>query len=1271
MSNTRTIARNTGWYGLETVISFVVGLFSSIAVARTLGPSKMGYIIYVVWIAWVVSSLGGMGIPATTRKYMAEFLGMGDRGTARFIFVRTFLMQSVLGALATGGLLFWVIRDANADYRWGAVLVVLSIWPSMVNFIPAQANVATEKLSANLPASIISILVYFVAIGVTVLMHWGVTGIGGSMFLMRIVDLLVRAIPTMNRILRWETTHVQPPGLSKRMITFAWQSVTSMIVALIVWDRSEFFLLKRLNADIRQVAYYSVAFSLAERLLISSAVFGSATGATIFAQFGRDKSRLPDLVSAAFRYLALTTIPLHFIATALAFPALVFLYGNQYAGAAMVVTLAPILCMPKAFIGPVQSLLESNERQRYVIVATVIAGFVDISVAWYLIPAHGAVGACIGSGAAQLTAVATLWAIGINRFKLKLPWLQTGKIVLASSVAALVAHLLAVRLAPLWAILLGGTASLVVLFGLFFALRIIEPEDSERLSILIGMLPAGVATPVSRLLSILMGNARKPQVRFGVKPVSALRTGSFQALQIPPVSIPAAISQEQIAAKATVRISVVIPAYNAAAFLPRCLQSVYAQTLQPDEIIVVDDGSTDNTAALAAQLGARVVSRRNGGLSAARNTGIQAARNEWIALLDADDLWAPEKLERQVACIRPDVALVYTGVRVIDQTGVRGERQAVDALSARKMLRYRNPITPSSVLLRRATVLEIGGFREDIRACEDWEMWVRLLPMCQFECVAEPLTDYYVYPGSLSANPERMLRALDRIIENTLLSGKSHLSRWAERQRILAAQLCSAGLIARDNGLNGEIRYFVRSIFAWPSPLWESRRFSILASSVFKGPRQRKRARLNAVPLVVIVAYHFPPDNAIGGARPYRFYKYLKRLGYECRVFTAAMQTADAPEDIEYVPDPLRTNPGRGIAWHLERIVRRFLLHYGLTLGWSYCAFWAARAFLSKRKNDQAVILSSAPPAGTHLAGMCLAALAGKPWIADFRDPVNAVSGGRAYLQGAFAPWLSHVILNRANHALANTDGMNQMWNDTFPDLTGKTQVLWNGFDPEDTIETYALPDRQTKILSHVGELYGGRDIRPIVGALHRLIESGKVSNTSIVIRQIGIAQPGELPDQKTLRAAQTGGWLEIKDPVPAAEARAMALESDGLLLIQPQTAVQVPAKLFEYLRTGRPILAYVLRDSPAERILQRAGVPFVCIYPEHGPEEMERLLLSFIATLDGRPVSPNQWFMDNFDASRHVEVLDVLIRELVNGRTAPLQPLEHPLPAGVPTAER
>lgn len=503
-SNTKTIAKNTGWYGLENVIDAILTLFTSIAIARTLGPTKMGYIVYVTWIASVVSNLGGLGIPATTRKYMAEFLGRGDRGTARYIYFRTLLLQVGLATLATAGLCFWVLRDAAADYKLASVLVVLSIWPSMVNSISAQANVAAEELSKNLPASAIAIFTFFISILATVVFHWGVVGVGASLLLMRLVDFLVRVFPTMNRIRTWDSAHVQPLGLQKRMMTFAWQSVASMIVALIVWERSEFILLKHLCADIRQLAYYSVAFSLAERLLVSASIFGSAAGATIFAQYGRDKSKVPFITASTLRYLFLTSVPLHFISAALAAPTLLLLYGNQYKGAVMVVTLAPLLCLPKAFIGPVQSLLQTHEKQSFVIGTTIFAGIIDIGVAWYLIPAHGAVGACIGSGAAQITAVGIMWAIGIHLYKVKLPWVLLAKVVFISVVASLTAHYVAVQFAPLWGILCGGSAALIALFGLVYLMRVLKPEDRDRFNLITRSLPKRIAAPVNTVILLLI-----------------------------------------------------------------------------------------------------------------------------------------------------------------------------------------------------------------------------------------------------------------------------------------------------------------------------------------------------------------------------------------------------------------------------------------------------------------------------------------------------------------------------------------------------------------------------------------------------------------------------------------------------------------------------------------------------------------------------------------------------------------------------------------------
>jgi O-antigen/teichoic acid export membrane protein len=247
---------------------------------------------------------------------------------------------------------------------------------------------------------------------------------------------------------------------------------------------------------------------MAEQLLLSATIFAAAASVTIFAQYGRDKSKLSDIAATTFRYLAMTSIPLHFISAALAAPALLLVYGHKYSGGVMVATLAPLLCLPKAFIGPVGSLLASAERQRYIIAATVFAGIVDIGVAWFLIwylnPAYGAVGACIGSGAAQVMAVGTMWAVGIHLYKVKLPWLHVAKIAFISALAALTAHFIAVRFAPLWGILLGGGASLIVLFGLFYLMRVLEPEDQSRFRILTGMLPTPIARPVNTIILMLV-----------------------------------------------------------------------------------------------------------------------------------------------------------------------------------------------------------------------------------------------------------------------------------------------------------------------------------------------------------------------------------------------------------------------------------------------------------------------------------------------------------------------------------------------------------------------------------------------------------------------------------------------------------------------------------------------------------------------------------------------------------------------------------------------
>ena len=291
------------------------------------------------------------------------------------------------------------------------------------------------------------------------------------------------------------------------------------------------------------------------------------------------------------------------------------------------------------------------------------------------------------------------------------------------------------------------------------------------------------------------------------------------------------------------KISVVIPAWNSAHFLPRSLGSVFAQTLRPREVIVVDDGSTDSTAATAEKLGAKVIRQANGGSAAARNAGMAAADGDWIALLDADDWWEPEKLARQASLIRPGLVLIYTGVKYHGSDGRCSAVAALDPRAVRDRLRYRNPIVTSSVLVDRSAMLELGGFRETLQTCEDWEMWLRLANCGSVDAVADPLTNYYVQAESLSSAPERMLNGLAAILEPVLLADQRGWPRWAWRRRIWASQLLSAALIARDNYRPGEIRYLVRSLRAWPSPFWLPRRWACLAVSLKNALAQARNRR--------------------------------------------------------------------------------------------------------------------------------------------------------------------------------------------------------------------------------------------------------------------------------------------------------------------------------------------------------------------------------------------------------------------------------------------
>lgn len=397
---------------------------------------------------------------------------------------------------------------------------------------------------------------------------------------------------------------------------------------------------------------------------------------------------------------------------------------------------------------------------------------------------------------------------------------------------------------------------------------------------------------------------------------------------------------------------------------------------------------------------------------------------------------------------------------------------------------------------------------------------------------------------------------------------------------------------------------------------------------------------------VLFLAYHFPPENVVGAARPFRFYKYLLRQGYKCHVITAA-PVEQLPEiSAERVADPFLERPGSGFGWHIERSVRKFLLPGSIGTQWALHAAHAGSRFFDKHRQDRVVLFSTFPPLGVHLAAWRLAAKTGVPWIADYRDPLAgnpAMARLGRHTQATFA-WLDSAFVKRASAVIANTDAAQAALKSRFPASASKIHLIWNGFDPEQRLLSGPLPNGAVRVLSHLGELYEGRTVTPLLASFKRLIDSRALSAESLRVQLIGPAESSCLPESGFIKQAEQEGWLKIvSDQRPKAEAQEIARTSHGLIIVQPHSSVQVPGKLFEYLQIGRPILAFVPRNSAIERLLAPSGIQFRCLYPDESGDVFDQKLLEFLS-LDPTPTSASPWFENTFNAESQTVALAELI---------------------------
>jgi O-antigen/teichoic acid export membrane protein len=414
--------------------------------------------------------------------------------------------------------------------------------------------------------------------------------------------------------------------------------------------------------------------------------------------------------------------------------------------------------------------------------------------------------------------------------------------------------------------------------------------------------------------------------------------------------------------------------------------------------------------------------------------------------------------------------------------------------------------------------------------------------------------------------------------------------------------------------------------------------------------RQGAAAIADAAPSLVMLAYYFPPENAIGAARPARFAKYLARMGLLVRVIS---RNCDGEIDGAVTRVPADAPHGRAVrtlSWMFGRF-NRVLMPHDDRYAWTPHAIAAARPLIAG--NRRAVIFSSHPPIATHLAALLLKLRYGNPWIADFRDPLigNALRTGLRGL--AFDLPTEWLIFHFADVVIANTETVRDDWLRRHPAQADKIRLIWNGFDPEDGFAATPSPRHARRRIAHAGTVYGDRSPAPLLASLTRLIDAGRLRPDAFSLTLLGPVEERSFnPDHPLGDRLRRAGCLAVDSRMAAKEeAQALILDADILLLLdivaQGRASSQLPAKIFDYLRAGRPILAITPHRSVIRDVLAGAGVPHLCIAADDPQEEIDEQVLTFLQQ-EHRVAKPSESFWQEFDGRRQAETLHRIVRDLL-----------------------
>jgi O-antigen/teichoic acid export membrane protein len=460
-------------------------------VARKLGPDLMGRYNYVLWFATVLKMISDVAIPATFRKFSAEFMGRGDYSVLKTMVRVTLRLQVKLAiAGATIGLLIVHYRFAP-DQQQLASLAVLTIVPALLLSVPAGVLYGTENLRYNVICSTLSIAVNLIGVTVAVLMQWGLTAIVGSLLVSRVFDCLLRfaMFRKLARNLPGEAADRLDPKLRARLIRFAALQLVPTLLYAFLFDRTEVFFINKLSVP-AQIAFFSLSFTLVQQLLIVPQTLAGSASVTIMVKQGHAPAEAARIAAQATWLTILFGAPELFGVAALSAPLLHVMYGAKYLPAIPVLATLSFFALGLAASQSAQFLLVAAERQVFYIVWLLVSAAIDVVGCQLFIPHYGALGAAYAKGISQLVAAAGFLGFMVLKFHVTLPVWRIIKLITACVAMYAGVRFVGLHLPPLLAIIVGVPLGVAIFVVLMRWLRCLDSADRERLRGIASLLPA-------------------------------------------------------------------------------------------------------------------------------------------------------------------------------------------------------------------------------------------------------------------------------------------------------------------------------------------------------------------------------------------------------------------------------------------------------------------------------------------------------------------------------------------------------------------------------------------------------------------------------------------------------------------------------------------------------------------------------------------------------------------------------------------------------------